>query len=817
MLRPLLLLAQASFAAAAAADAPQRSTVIVRGAVRDRDSGRPLAGVELLLASGETEVAARSDAEGKYQAALPPGVLSGRFGELPKDYARPLRAFPQPLVMEAGEPVALPAIELARGRRIDGKVVDAQGRAVAAAEVRAAWYAFELWMDGSVHGPKWMTTQSDGNGQFVLTGIDHELRYKGIVRDLGVRLFARRADHSTEGWQTVPRATEAPVTLRIGDMPAVALGGQVYDLAGRPVAGAKVTIWTKLPDVHPLSCGTPAPFEGCEEVCTGADGRFQTPRQLPRQGRYRAVVAAEGFLPAATAWRAPNGEAHFAFDDLRLRRLRANLVELTSEPRDVPAKPLKALPANVLPRDEELAIARRVLQPFVERAFTSGDESAQWSAMFSLCEVDPAQALERLDCDDIAAVFKEHRYHFFRQAAKSLFHDSPDESRALAEAIDDAGRRIKTLLELAAAAAPDEARELLARTVLTVAAVPEPTLRAIWWSDAAGRYLDLGDARQAGQLLERARAVAPSLPLAGDGGYARGRIADPLARLDLAAALELIEGLEESWMFDRRHGNVAHRIARERPADAERVLDLLHDRYQRGVYAVRVCHRMAPVDHERAARIAQAIDSPYQKAYALGRMAQAYAAIDAEQARLWLDQAFSLLDLLAASHEERFAGPPTAAALLPAVEAVDPRLVREYLWRTLAMRPAQALPPHGWRDAAGTTATVAMLVARYDRELARSLLQPLAERARDLVIDGGFWGGNLVTAAAMIDPRWAEEIVESLSDERGDESESTREQCRQQLARLLACRPQVRWRRVLGDHTGLWVVGAFDNAYYAEF
>ena len=877
--------------AAEVADGSQSATAAVQGTVRDRESSQPLPDVELLLTSGQAEVPVRSDAQGKYTSALAPGVLWGRFGRLPNGCACPLMAFPQPLIIEASEtPTELPVIELTRGRKIEGKVVDGQGRHVAGAQVRASWHAFEAWMDAGVNGPKWVTAQSDANGEFVLPGIDDELRYKGLVREIELRLFARLANRSTDGWQTIPRATEAPITLHIGDAPAAALGGQVCDLAGEPVGGAKVTIWSKPLGVHGLSCGSPAMFDGCDDLRTDADGRFSAPRQLPVRARYRAVVAAEGFLPEASAWISPGDEAHVAVDDVRLRRLRTltgRVIDLDRNPvsgaqvfqsgdgrrtealtdadgrfelpevaegraclfvekqgyrfdgffteqedaKEVTLAPpgtrpgatesLKGLLANVLPRDQELALARRVLQPFVERAFASGDEEAQWSAMFALCEIDPAQALERLDRDDIAAVFKEHRYHFCRQAAKSLFHDSPEESRALAESIHDAGRRIEALLGLAGAAGPDEARELLAATVLTVAAVPEPTLRAIWWADAAERYLDLGDARRARRLLDQALALAPSLPRAGDGGSARGRIAEPLARLDLATALELIAPLEESWVFDRRHGNVAHRIARERPANAERVLGMLHDRYQRGVYAVRVCHRMAPVDRGRAVRLAQAIDNPYQKAYALGLMAESCAATDAAQARLWLQEAFTLLSRLGLSGEERFAGPVTAAemaaALLPAVEAVEPHLVREYLWRTLAMRPARALPPRGWRDEAGTTATVAMLVARYDRAIARTLLEPLAERAPALICDGGLLGGNIIAAAAMIDPLWAEQIVLLLSDERQGESQSEQEQARQHLARLLSYRPEVRWRQILGGYTGLWVVGTFDNNYYAEF
>ena len=126
------------------------------------------------------------------------------------------------------------------------------------------------------------------------------------------------------------------------------------------------------------------------------------------------------------------------------------------------------------------------------------------------------------------------------------------------------------------------------------------------------------------------------------------------------------------------------------------------------------------------------------KARALGAMALALATTkkDRAGATALLAEAFELLERTAGGKDDMWDGLAmactVAASLLPIVEQVDPTLVREYLWRTLALRPA-------WRSGdardeipliAGTR--VAAMVARYDREAARQILDVLlaAERAK---------------------------------------------------------------------------------------
>ena len=68
-----------------------------------------------------------------------------------------------------------------------------------------------------------------------------------------------------------------------------------------------------------------------------------------------------------------------------------------------------------------------------------------------------------------------------------------------------------------------------------------------------------------------------------------------------------------------------------------------------------------------------------------------------------------------------------AAGLLPIVEQVDASLVPENLWRTLAMRPPWRGGDTSRRIPLIAGSRVAAMVARYDRDAARQILDGLAE------------------------------------------------------------------------------------------
>jgi hypothetical protein len=70
-----------------------------------------------------------------------------------------------------------------------------------------------------------------------------------------------------------------------------------------------------------------------------------------------------------------------------------------------------------------------------------------------------------------------------------------------------------------------------------------------------------------------------------------------------------------------------------------------------------------------------------------------------------------------------------AAVLLPVAERVDPGLVDEYLWRSLAMRPPTPWETNPGGRRAQADVLLAMMLARYDRS-SRSSGEP--GRARSI-------------------------------------------------------------------------------------
>jgi len=332
--------------------------------------------------------------------------------------------------------------------------------------------------------------------------------------------------------------------------------------------------------------------------------------------------------------------------------------------------------------------------------------------------------------------------------------------------------------------------------------------------------LDLGETDRAKRWLDEARSIAATLPHAGNGGDARGYVAQALARVDLSSALELVRQLEEDKVSDAAHGKIASRIAQARPAESERVLGMVRDEFRRGSWAIRVCYRMAGADPERARLIAAEIVNPYLRAYALGLMAKAWSGSDKRRAQGWLDEAFDELQRVVEAGEDRIGGPQPAAgiaaALLPVAELIDARLVQERVWRTLSFRRAPWSPQD--RDADRSNCELAVLVARYDSRSARRLLEPFVVRLRagGLEAMGARDDDAFFAAAAAIDPHWAVELFDELAAGVAD-SDDRLNTVRERLAWTLARPPE----RTIRDHVEMWlnhwVPDMPDNEFYVEY
>ena len=187
-------------------------------------------------------------------------------------------------------------------------------------------------------------------------------------------------------------------------------------------------------------------------------------------------------------------------------------------------------------------------------------------------------------------------------AARSLLKESPDEAMALIESLADPIGRTNGYRQASdhlLASERDKKQSLLTQGLVHAQGIKDPSLRLIFEGQIADRLLDLGETARATRILRDGQKVAGELSTSAVGGFGRGAFAEELARIDLPAALALIQGLTDGNEFDRHHGNIAQRLGASQPADAERVWQMLKKPIMRDGYAVRVCYAMAPKDLPR--------------------------------------------------------------------------------------------------------------------------------------------------------------------------------------------------------------------------
>lgn len=222
---------------------------------------------------------------------------------------------------------------------------------------------------------------------------------------------------------------------------------------------------------------------------------------------------------------------------------------------------------------------------------------------------------------------------------------------------------------------------------------------------------------------------------------------------------------------------------------------------------------MAPVDLPRAQRIADTMIDPYLKAQAYGVIAQAIARSEPRAARESIERAFGVLEKLAIARETarpggkrspatfddyngQFSASSLAGSLLSAVEAVDPALVPEYAWRTVSFRLPRVGDDADQINARRANAAVAMMLARYNRELAEAVFKL-----------GRVFGGSPdpgLAALVLIDPAGAATAIEKQFD--ADHADYA---ARAELAELLVLEGAALWRK-LNDILGLWSIDVED-------
>ncbi|NUN53837.1 MAG: carboxypeptidase regulatory-like domain-containing protein, partial [Planctomycetaceae bacterium] len=191
-------------------------------------------------------------------------------------YAPAAREFPRPGTAGDRTPVA---IALERACSLEGVVIDAAGKPVAGAEVRAR-------NQRPPAEPPW-------NGGAATTGTDGRFRIEGLP-PVAQNLTVEYGPLEWKSWQVRLPSTR-PLTLRIPAGGMTVLGTVVAEGTGLPVEGASVVLDVEGREPSPLE----PPSEGSSaraRVVTGEDGTFRVEGVVP--GRIAGVsVLAEGFLP----------------------------------------------------------------------------------------------------------------------------------------------------------------------------------------------------------------------------------------------------------------------------------------------------------------------------------------------------------------------------------------------------------------------------------------------------------------------------------------------------------------------------------------
>jgi RNA polymerase sigma factor (sigma-70 family) len=851
---------------------PLQPGVRVGGVVRERGTGKPLSGVRIHLYHGNNLQIVETDAKGRYTCLVGPGEILPD-PQLQRDFLpsdRNQRRSQMVRVPEGKAEYELPPLELTRALTLRGTVLGEDDKPVPGALVHAMWWGYNHQFGSD----RWLNEKSlttDERGEFQIEGLDSkaELRLKAQLEEAWTaKVVTVRAGATAPLTLRVSRGARLALAGRVRDARGGPIHGARVEVWARPWrpepnVGTPRTVALATP-VRTDAAGkfqTPPQLEpdGFYRVVIGAEGflsessdwlpvgnarplafpdlvlqrsRTLQGRILDRDGKPVAGVRLLHVDDRNRQTASSDAEGRYRLEGLRevagflfaekdgfrfhgqLSDPKADRVDMIlTRSGERGSGSLKTL-SSPLAKKERLALAQRVLEPGLKRVLARGDDDSRLRPLEALAAIDPSRALEQIDKKAMKNPWMQD--YLRRAAARALLEESPDEARTVIDAMSDPGFRSTGYCDLADALPAGKRKEkldLLGQALLHGRAIRDASHRVVHLAGVAKRLRDLGEKERADKVVREQESTAGKLPVIGWAGYARAAFAEELAMIDLPAALALIKDLKDALEYDRHHGNIAHKLAGVRPAEAERILGMLGkpgrtlegrgpytDTLAPNRYAVRVCYRMVVVDPERAVRIAERITEPKEKARAYGVMAQALASTKPARAAELLHQGYAVLAAHVAAGKDRFDGFSNAgvmgAALLPVAEEIDPQLVPEYVWRTLALRTPP--PREGTERQFGEAADAALglMLARYDRAMARRLLEPLAQKAPEMMQTG--FTRALIPALAAVDPKWAAEVFERLPD-------AVKERERTGAAKAIALGDAERWRNAYRE-VAMWFV-----------
>jgi protocatechuate 3,4-dioxygenase beta subunit len=741
--------------------------VAIHGEVHDA-RGEP---VPFAWVSAEAKNTASRRGESRWLTALADEIGRFSFESVEEGVAIPIRAragtaaTDEPLLFEAhpGLP-AVVTIGAAARAALRGRVLDERGAPVAGAEVEV-WRAGRENYVGDEKRVGALPLRTDAEGRF------ESARELDPAIACNVRVRAPGHEQVQGPWRKP--AEDAPLELTLPKLARIE--GRVLDEYGKPVANAPLRV-------------SDAPAK--VEARTDAEGRFVLENVFAR--------------PVFVLLELPGGAPRGTLVDARGGRL-----EWSLGAPEIAGSPAAGATAPAVSREREYEIAESLDGPRLRAAIEAKKPDDIFRALESLAWTDPAGALAH--CEE--GLIDSYRADIVRNnVAQSLGSSAPEDAALVLGLEQGSFGRAYGLVRLADSLPPERralALDLLGEALAALGDAGAPEYELVGLASVARTLLALGERDLAQRIVARAAPLVDKLPPEEWTGYARTVYAEVLASFDLEQALAIVAQAKDKSEQQRHYGNIAQRIAGSNPEGAERALALagkVEAWMEPTRWIPRVCYGMAGSDLARARRIAlQGGKAP--NGYALGMMALALAGQDRKTALGLLDEAYATLAAQSASGRDRSCQEEEcvqAAGLLPVVEKLAPERLSEFVWRALALRRARSSGPDLWHDSAPLLAdsALALLLARYDRALARTLLEPAVGQLKLQSSGlGRDWSSDVLPAAlAVTDPEWALELSKSVLSERA----------RWTIASVLGRSGEERWRFVMDKYLQLWTVGKED-------
>ncbi|MEW6745324.1 MAG: carboxypeptidase regulatory-like domain-containing protein [Planctomycetota bacterium] len=243
----------------------------VQGEVIERASGRPLEDVEVQVSQGIPQYVA-TDAAGRYAGWTLGRRVAVRVNRLPPPFLLTPK-LAQEARAEGLGPTVLPRIEVERGARLGGRVLDEEGKPVAGAWVTAR---------EDSKGFSWpIHAITDASGAFTIEGLSES----GPV-EIDAALREARLKQKLQAEPEERKDLE----LRLTSGGTVLLSGRVVDAASKPVPRARVALWRRYEHGELVRRERLFEIQGLPPLFTDKQGGYTASRPVEHSGEYCAMA-----------------------------------------------------------------------------------------------------------------------------------------------------------------------------------------------------------------------------------------------------------------------------------------------------------------------------------------------------------------------------------------------------------------------------------------------------------------------------------------------------------------------------------------------